>query len=370
MVFYERVGNLHIHTTYSDGTAEYDELAKIANDAGLDYLIVTDHNVYAGQHEGWYGHTLVLVGEEVHDPAHSQVNHYLIFDTHEEMASYGDDPQRLIDAVRERGGLGFIAHPYERSGEFANEPEINWVTWEVKGYNGLEIWNYMSEFKSYLSELATALLYAFAPKLVIRGPYPETLLKWDELLARNKVYAIGGSDAHATMYRVGPLRRRVFSYEHLFRALNTHLLLTEPWTGDVVHDAQLVYDSLAGGKAFIGYDALAPTNGFRFTAEHGKVTYTMGDEFLAKGSVRFHINVPTRARLRLLLNGFCVAETTSTALTHTSRAPGVYRVEAHRPYMFKRRAWILSNPIFVSTQHKAHAQWPPTRAASSGEERT
>ena len=352
MTLYERVGNIHIHTTYSDGTVEYDELARVANEAGLDYLIVTDHNAYAGEHEGWYGRTLVLVGEEVHNPAAGQVNHYLVFNVREGMASHGGDPQRLVDAVRARGGLGFIAHPYEHSGDFAGEPEIDWVDWQVGGYNGLEIWNYMSEFKSCLSEMATALFYAFVPKLAIKGPYPETLAKWDELLVNGKAYAIGGSDAHGTVYQVGRLQRAVFSYAHLFGTVNTHILVPEPWTGDARHDAQLVYDALGQGRAFVGYDALAPTSGFRFTAEGRNDTHTMGDEFVADGEVRFRVQAPARARLRLKLNGFCVAETRGTELAYASRAPGAYRVEAYRGYMLKQRGWIFSNPIFVGTRRR------------------
>jgi hypothetical protein len=356
MALYERVGNIHIHTTYSDGTGGYDDLAEAAHKAGLDYLITTDHNVYLGRHEGWVGDTLVLVDEEVHDPSAADRNHYLVFNAHEEMASYGDEPQRLIDAVQARKGIGFIAHPYEHSGAYTDEPEINWRNWEVTGYNGLEIWNYMSEFKSYVSSLGKALLYVFAPKLAITGPYPETLAQWDRLLAGGKVFAIGGSDAHATVYELGLLKRAVFGYEHLFRAVNTHILVTAPWNGDVDHDGQLVYDALAAGKAFIGYDALAPTKGFRFVAEQGEDVYTMGDEFLARGTFTLRARVPARAHLRLILNGFCVAETTGVELAYSAHVPGAYRLEAYRPFMFKRRGWIYSNPIFVRTEREGPAQ--------------
>ena len=112
MSLYERVGNIHIHTTCSDGSGDHAEVAEAATRAGLDYLIVTDHNHYAGERQGWYGKVLLLVGEEVHNPARSQVNHYLVLGADEEMAEHGDDPQRLIDAARAGGAIGFIAHPY------------------------------------------------------------------------------------------------------------------------------------------------------------------------------------------------------------------------------------------------------------------
>jgi hypothetical protein len=348
MVFYERVGVLHVHTTLSDGTAEYDELARLANDVGIDVLLITDHNVYAGEREGWYGNTLVLVGEELHDPAADRAqNHLLALGAGEELNARVSDAQRLIDAVRQRGGLAFLAHPVEHSGAYSREPEINWVSWQVCGYHGLEIWNYMSEFKSTLTELGSALLYSLWPKLAIRGPYSELLHRWDRLLASEKIVAIGGVDAHGTVYRLGPLRRAIFGYKHLFRSLTTHLLLDEEWSGEAAHDGALVYAALRRGRAFIVHERLGSGQGFRFTAQAGHEMYTLGDEFLAKGSVRLHVRAPKRARLRLLLNGHCIAETRGSELVHESRAPGAYRVEAYRRYALRERMWIVSNPIMA-----------------------
>jgi hypothetical protein len=346
MVFYERVGVLHVHTTLSDGTAEYGELARLANQLGVDVLIITDHNVYAGEREGWYGNTLLLVGEELHDPdAKRAQNHLLALGAGEELNALVSDPQRLIDAVRQRGGSAILAHPVEHSGAFSQEPEINWQSWQVHGFHGLEIWNYMSEFKSHLNELASTLLYILSPKLAIRGPYPDLLHRWDGLLDRHKIVAIGGVDAHGTVYRLGPLRRAIFGYKYLFRSLTTHLLLDEDWSGDAAHDAALVYRALRQGRAFIVYERLGSGQGFRFTAQAGRETFTLGDEFVAKGPVRLHVRVPKRARLRLLLNGHCIAEARDSELVHESRAPGAYRVEAYRRYALRERMWIVSNPI-------------------------
>ncbi len=42
----ELVGNMHMHTLYSDGTATHREIAEAAARAGLDWIIVTDHNIW------------------------------------------------------------------------------------------------------------------------------------------------------------------------------------------------------------------------------------------------------------------------------------------------------------------------------------
>ncbi|HEX9925232.1 MAG TPA: hypothetical protein VGD99_21425, partial [Anaerolineae bacterium] len=69
----EIVGNLHLHTTTSDGTETHDEVALAAIRAGLDFIIYTDHNICVDGIEGWYqapddgGEVLRLMGQEVND---------------------------------------------------------------------------------------------------------------------------------------------------------------------------------------------------------------------------------------------------------------------------------------------------------------
>ena len=43
-----------MHTTYSDGTGSHKEIAEAALRAGLDAIIVTDHNVLVSGPEGYY----------------------------------------------------------------------------------------------------------------------------------------------------------------------------------------------------------------------------------------------------------------------------------------------------------------------------
>ena len=343
----ERVGNLHIHTQYSDGTADVAGVVASARAARLDFCIVTDHNAYPSEHAGWHDGVLLLVGQEVHDVEHPDENHCLLFGTGEDLSALGGDPQALIEAARERGGLAFLAHPYEHSGAYTREPEIAWRRWDVTGYAGLELWNYMSEFKSHLSEPAVALVYAYWPKLAMCGPYPETLARWDSLLGTGRCAAVGGSDAHGIAYRMGPIRKRVFSYRHCFRALNTHALVRGSWHYDLDKDEALVLEALGHGRAFVGYDALAPTRGFRFAAGDRSGEYGMGDEFVPSGIVRFGAETPARARLRLIANGHSVQEAVGRSLSYESDTPGVYRVEAYRRYLGRWRGWIYSNPIYV-----------------------
>jgi hypothetical protein len=352
---FEIIGNFHMHTHYSDGVGTHQDLAMAAVRAGLDLITVTDHNVWVGGKEGWYAHpetgkeVLLLMGEEVHDEERSpQVNHYLCLGVDGEVCQYAPRPQELINAVRQHGGLGFIAHPIERAAPLFDEPEIPWVDWEVTGFIGIELWNYMSEFKSLLSTKPAAVFAAFFPSLLITGPFPETLALWDNLLRNGaKVVAIGGADAHANVYSLGPLKRPVFPYDYLFSAVNTHVLLDEPLSRDVTAAKAQALDALRAGRVFVAYDLAGDARGFRFTATSSQGTVSMGDEMRPNGPVTLHVASPLPAGMRLLKNGREVARARGRALTYETDEPGIYRVEAYRRYRIKPRGWVFSNPIYI-----------------------
>jgi hypothetical protein len=148
--------------------------------------------------------------------------------------------------------------------------------------------------------------------------------------------------------RMGPLRAKVFPYEFHFRAINTHVMLPEPLAGDVRADRKLVYDALAAGNCFVGYDLPASTRGFRFTAQGRDRNAIMGDEISSVGGVTLQAILPRPAEIRLIKDGALLRTwKSSQACTHITTAPGVYRVEAWRNYLGKRRGWIFSNPIYV-----------------------
>jgi hypothetical protein len=345
---HEYSGSIHLHTTASDGALSHEEVARLASLAGLDFLIVTDHNVFTAGVEGWYGNVLLLVAEEIHDTTRvPQANHYLALGIKEQVPGDGRRPQQVINAVAAQGGFGFLAHPFEHSPAFTREPELPWVDWQVTGYAGLEIWNYMSEFKSYLHNMRRALFLIFWPRWAIRGPFPETMTKWDELLAHSRTVAIAGTDAHGNPCRLGPLRRAILPYEHCFRAVRTHILSPVPLEGELEHDRALVYQALRAGNCFVAYDAIGDSKGFRFAGRSGDQTAVMGDQITISSEVEFAISSPLKADLRLLRDGQVLAHGEASTLNYSTVESGVFRVEAYRRHLARSRGWVFTNPIYV-----------------------
>ena len=348
--WHELVGNLHMHTVHSDGTGTHQDLVAAAEANGLDFIIATDHNVLVSQEEGWRGRVLLLVGQEVNDASlQPEINHCLVFGVQSDITGHAADPQALIHAAQRQGAVTFLAHPIERASPVLTDT-YEWRNWEISGFTGIELWNFMSEFRYYVRSKLHALPLLYLPRLFTTGPWPEMLAKWDELLATqpHPVVAIGGSDAHAHTYHLGPLQRLFLSYKDCFAAVNTHLLVTAPLNRDVAHDRALIYDALRAGHAWVGYDLPGATRGFRFTASNGQETAIMGDALAANGqTVRFEIVTPGQAHLKLLRNGQVVAQARGTSLGYASPQPGIYRVEAWRRAWGKARGWVFSNPIYV-----------------------
>jgi hypothetical protein len=351
---HEIVVNLHMHTRYSDGTGTHKDIAQAALKTGLDAVIVTDHNVLVQGVEGYYrvsrNRVLLLVGQEVHDQDRNpQKNHLLVFNANRDVSRLADDPQTLINGVAEAGGLSFIAHPRDPEASVFNETDISWESWNVHGYTGIELWNGLSELKTVLHSKLHGAFYAFFPQFIGHSPILEILQRWDDLLAEGqRVVAIGGSDAHALHMHMGLLHRVIFPYEFHFRAVNTHVFISQPLTGDVPTDKKMIYESLAAGRCFIGYDLPASTRGFIFKAKGLEQSAIMGDEISAKRGVTLQAHLPTAAEIRLIKDGKTInIWRDSQACAYSATEPGVYRIEAWKNYLGRKRGWIFSNPIYV-----------------------
>ncbi len=343
----EVVGNIHLHTTYSDGSGDYQTVIAAAKRQGLDYLVVTDHNQIHLKEEGWRHDVLVLVSEEVNDTNNPREDsHCLCLGVQTDMTPLSGDAQKLIDATNQQGGLSFLAHPLERGSKYVRDT-YPWTKWEVHNYTGIELWNYSSTFRPHArtwAHLAALLLF---PDYFQTGPLPETLRLWDQLLAqRPPVVAIGGSDCHAGPVHVGKAQHRFLSYDLCFAAVNTHLLLQEAFNGDVGHDKELVYSAISAGHAFVAFDRVGSARGFRFTAQQEGQLAIMG-EALPSGTTEFYVTLPTPAEIRLLRDGVVVARNRGISLLYQSAKSGIYRVETKRWRWGRRRGWIYSNPIYV-----------------------
>lgn len=109
-------GNLHTHTTRSDGRKTPDDVIALYRKSGYDFLALTDHWVVSetAQEQGM----LLLGGCEYDVGTNAGEGIYHIVGIGMEngrppalQKSPGLTPQQIIDAIREAGGMAILAHP-------------------------------------------------------------------------------------------------------------------------------------------------------------------------------------------------------------------------------------------------------------------
>ncbi|TDJ54511.1 MAG: histidinol-phosphatase [Ignavibacteria bacterium] len=346
---FEYIGAIHMHSVFSDGSGEVPQIAKFADQVGLDFIILTDHNTLRALDEGyenWYGNTLCLVGSEINDKENK--NHYLAFGINKTYSTR-TSAKEYVRKIKEDGGIGFLAHPHEKRQHMKEHPPYPWIEWGTEDFNGIEIWNHMSEWMENLTEdnKYQAFLH---PLRTITAPQKETLKLWDELNLKRKVVGIGGVDAHAHKYNLlGFMEVEIFPYKVLFKSIRTHVLLNTELIHDnteesIQNSKKAIYDALADGKCFFANDYHADSKGFRFFAEADDKIYQMGDYINRTDNVKLRVLLPVKeAEIKLIRNGEEIADTFDNSADFFIERDGVYRVEV----CIHKKAWIYSNHIRI-----------------------
>jgi len=342
---------VHVHSTYSDGTAGVAEIAADAAAAGAAAVLLTDHDSLAARRDGWEGRrdgVCILVGTEVSP----KEGHYLAFGVDEEIAHAGRSALEIAAAVRQAGGLGFAAHPFSRGGRMLVPGLARRIVlphgWpaldDPLGCDGIELWSLTTDAAEGWRTPVEAMRWLRDPRAATAaGPPAHHLHRWDELSARRRLPAIGGLDGHAPGIRVRGRIRSPLSHRRTFELLQTHLLCERPLTGEADADWRTVLTALAAGAAWLACPCVAPAHGARLWTELADgSTVPMGAEAPAGRGV-LRVRLPRVAEVGVLRDGARFHQARVAALNVDVTARGVYRVEAR----IDGRLWLLSNPVHL-----------------------
>ena len=89
---FEYIGNVHIHSRYSDGSGDVAAIVREAKAVNLDFIIFNDHDYMTKilhlEDEGYYDGVLALMGLELG----ARFHHYLAFGLREMVHGAGADP--------------------------------------------------------------------------------------------------------------------------------------------------------------------------------------------------------------------------------------------------------------------------------------
>jgi hypothetical protein len=352
MFNYEYVGNIHVHSSHSDGRGSYTEIAEKAARNGIDFICFNDHghmhDKFSIDDEGLYGSGpfALLIGAELGRDSH----HYLAYNINNIPDSEHASPQEVIDRVKDQGGFGFMAHPFEKGMPFMEKSvAYRWSDLSVTGFTGIEIWNFSSRWKERVKTILHGLFHLCFKVQALRGPSRETLNYWDQLCQKRRVVAVGGSDAHGTVYKLWFIRATFLSYGFLLNSINIHIFLKKRFHKDINTAKVDIYEAMKEGRLFIANDRLAPSRGFKycFLSDDGS-DLLMGEEdkFRSKGNLL--IELPSKGEIRVIRNGETVYKKRGMEAVYRVKEKGVYRVEVYRYVsVFGWRPWIFTNPVYL-----------------------
>ncbi|MBD3233773.1 MAG: histidinol-phosphatase [candidate division Zixibacteria bacterium] len=331
-------GCVHIHTTDSDGTQSIEEIAEIANQLGLDFIIVSDHmtlkSLKEGK-EGYYGNTLVLIGYEIHDPDNR--NHYLVYGLDEILPSNLRAPD-YVKMAADKDALGIIAHPDEIRGHLPEYPRYPWTEWNIEGFNGIEIWNHMSRWMEGLKKYNKLKMF-LSPRSFLTSPSDRILRIWDEFNQDRKVAGIGSIDVHAFPYKFGPFRLTIFPYKVQFQAIRTHLVLDKPLSRNLEVAKQQVITAIKECRVFISNYRWGDASEFKAFAESESSRVEIGGYANWTEGMDLSVSVPKAGEIAVIRNNKLYERCKGKIERIPLRIPGLYRVEVK----LKNKGWIFSN---------------------------
>lgn len=340
-MYYHYSGVIHMHTTDSDGSLPFDDVLKIGQECGLDFMLFSDHNTLKKLKEGkegWYDKTLAIIGCEINDP--NNQNHYLAFNL-KETVPFGLPAEEYVAEVARRGGTGIIAHPIETRSVLPQYGKYPWTAWGALGFNGIELWNHMSEWMEHLTPLNRPMML-FTPRRFLVRPKREVLDLWDKLNQTKKVCGIMSADAHAFKHKViGPFSVTIFPYEVKFKALRTNLMLRKPLSQKFELAKEELLEAIRNCSVYGSNFRWGDAKGFEFKAEQKGNEAIMGEEMEIEGLVNLSAKTPRRGTFRLICDGQVVKEAEGNDFIYQTRQPGLYRVEVLK----EGKGWIYSNHI-------------------------
>lgn len=343
-------GAIHIHSTYSDGGGSVEDIVRAGQNAGADFLVLTDHDTMQpliDGHQGYHDGLLLLVGEEVNTSA----GHLLSLGAGRDVSQDGPlGLPALVDEIAESGGVSIAAHPTGRR---------PWTDWTLEEMDGLEVLNGNSEWRDDgVLELLRALVFLpFMPDEVFNSLIDrpdEAIHLWMHRVRRQPVTVIGSLDAHERIPLWGDQHLSFPTYERMFGLIRTYVITGTELTGDAEADEGILVNAIHRGSCFVVLEGYEPAPGFSFELTIGPETKSMGSSVEYQDGGRLHVTAPSSGpvRIRLYRDEVPLIETEGHELFVEVPGPGVYHTEVYqlRGTLLRgerQRLWIISNAIRV-----------------------
>lgn len=337
---YNSIGAIHIHSVYSDGTGDIESISKAAKNAGLDWIIVTDHNSFEIE-EGIYNGVYVIKGEEI---SPKDENHYLALGINKYIQP-NVNAKHNIEAVKLNGGFGFAAHADESDFRRNSHQPIKWTNKNITP-DGVEIWNWFSEWADNLNDrniFSLAYAYLFKHNL-IKEANATTIKWWDKLnnTSDKIIPAIGGIDAHALKIKGYVIPVTIFPYQDMFKTIVNVISSNKPFAKDFETRKTQILEAIKTGRNLIINRVVSKEIPI-FKISNKNQTVTNGESISLDNETLLNVQTKKKGSIKIFHNGKEIKSVISNSIKMLLNEVGKYRVEIK----FGKRGFAYSNPILV-----------------------
>jgi hypothetical protein len=367
-------GILHVHTNRSDGRYAPEQVAAIAAQAGIKFLVFTDHGDATRPPDPptYRSGVLCLDGVEISTAG----GHYIALDMPVSPYPLAGEARDVVDDVHRLGGFGVAAHPD------SPKPELRWNAWDspfdaVEWVNPDTSWRVLAAdgWGSRLRLVQALLHYPFRQAETLAGLLTgaeETISRWNTIAARRPVVGLAGSDAHANLALLnadpGDTRFSIPlpSYDASFHMLSVHVTPEQPLSGNAAADAAILMRAIRSGHLYLAVAGLAAPPELEFTAVNARGRVGQGEELAVGGPVSLTVrsNAP-EGFTTIIWRGaeMLASEQRSEVSIVADEEPAVYRAEVRAGDRQRPQTWLLSNAIYLRAPETTPAAAPPAVAA-------
>lgn len=330
------LGAYHVHSTGSDGTSTPEQIADAAYQAGLQFVILTDHNPERlrpprlGQ-----GGVLLIDAAELSTP----FGHVVALDPERPLtaAERDGDP---IGAIQALHGYAVLAHPVQDRNP--------WNDWKRAGAaTGFELYSGDTMLRQALASPFDRLLPASGGYLtnsthaltILQQEHPEAIRKLLELSASAPMVALCAHDAHGFP-----------PYQEMFEQMALTIPLSGPGGVETFptradEAARFVMTQIVQGRSFCTFRSHGDGAGFSVEPESANRRYKVGDTL----KVNLPAEAPTSA-VRLECHGPCEVNKDGKRILLKGKGPVHLELWRRAPGRFigaEWKPWIVPSPVLV-----------------------
>lgn len=362
--FFDYRGVTNVHTQLSSGSGDITRVVQAAQSAGLDFLSITDLNLFdkPSSLAGYHANLLVMM-----DGEYSYLNSRLLnigATTSRHLQGVGRSQVLFADLLSqdkkdEDIGLLVLAHPLK--------PHYRWEGEYPPGLDGMEVINLKSIWqeawaRNKWSFLLSLVIYPFNEELALLrlfDPPDDELRLWDELSRSRPMVALAGADAEAKLIVGGTNSFLRFpTYETLFSLVRNHVLMKSELTGNASNDVEKLASALRQGQFYMSIDILGDPKGFNAVVKtkRGRV-FPIGAQIPHEDGLILEVTLPQKPKVPfdtvIYRNGERMMTSNAQVTSYVMNGPGVYRVMVRVIPTFpipdgkKWIPWIYTNNFYV-----------------------